>query len=136
MSNLDAKLRNEMRAEIHGLQRQLGITMLYVTHDQIEAMSMADQVVLLSGGRIEQVAPPAMMYARPAGVFAAQFIGQPAMNLMQLEPAPGGAAIAGTAGVALLAGAAAGMVAGVRAEDIVVDERHGFAATVVAREYL
>ena len=59
MSNLDAKLRNEMRAEIHGLQRQLGITMLYVTHDQIEAMSMADQVVLLDGGKIEQIAPPA-----------------------------------------------------------------------------
>jgi sn-glycerol 3-phosphate transport system ATP-binding protein len=136
MSNLDAKLRNEMRAEIHALQRQLGITMLYVTHDQIEAMSMADQVVLLSAGRVEQVAPPATMYSRPAGLFAAQFIGQPAMNLLQLEHTAGGAAIAGSQGAARIAGAAPGMVAGIRAEDIALSDRDGVAATVVGKEYL
>ena len=136
MSNLDAKLRNEMRAEIHTLQRQLGITMLYVTHDQIEAMSMADQVVLLSAGRIEQVAPPAVMYSRPAAVFAAQFIGQPAMNLLKLEHTPRGAAIAGSQGTMIVAHAAPGLVAGVRAEDIVMTDREGFPSTVLGKEYL
>jgi len=136
MSNLDAKLRNEMRTEIQALQRQIGITMLYVTHDQIEAMSMADQVVLLSGGRIEQVAPPATMYSRPAGIFAAQFIGQPAMNLVKLEPAADGAAIAGSQGAAPIARATPRMVAGIRAEDIVLGEREGIAATIVGKEYL
>ena len=66
LSNLDAQLRQEMRREIRALQQQLGITMVYVTHDQTEAMSMADQVVLLNAGRIEQDAPPAELYARPA----------------------------------------------------------------------
>jgi sn-glycerol 3-phosphate transport system ATP-binding protein len=125
-----------MRTEIQALQRQIGITMLYVTHDQIEAMSMADQVVLLSGGRIEQVAPPATMYSRPAGIFAAQFIGQPAMNLVKLEPAADGAAIAGSQGAAPIARATPRMVAGIRAEDIVLGEREGIAATIVGREYL
>ena len=136
MSNLDAKLRNEMRAEISGLQRQLGITMLYVTHDQIEAMSMADQVVLLRAGRIEQVAAPATMYSRPAGLFPAQFIGQPAMNLLKLEDTPRGAAIAGTEGRGVIPGAAAAMVAGVRAEDIVLGAADGMPSVVVSKEYL
>jgi len=136
MSNLDAKLRNEMRAEIHGLQRQLGITMLYVTHDQIEAMSMADQVVLLEAGRVEQVAPPEVMYSRPAGVFAARFIGQPAMNLLRLESDAKGAAIAGSGGTAVIARAAPGMLAGIRAEDIALSDREGIPATVLAKEYL
>ena len=135
MSNLDAKLRNEMRAEIRSLQRQLGITMLYVTHDQIEAMSMADQVVLLSGGRVEQVASPAGMYSSPATIFAAQFIGQPPMNLLKLEAVPGGAAIAGTRG-RIVPAASADMMAGIRAEDIVPGEREGLPATVVSKEYL
>jgi len=136
MSNLDAKLRNEMRAEIQALQRQLGITMLYVTHDQIEAMSMADQVVLLSAGRIVQVAAPEIMYARPASIFAAQFIGQPPMNLLELEPAAEGAAIAGSHGAARVPRAAPGMVAGLRPEDIRLGERDGYAARVTAKEYL
>ena len=81
LSNLDAKLRQEMRREIRGLQRTLGITMVYVTHDQTEAMSMADQVVLMNAGRIEQDASPAELYARPASVFCARFIGTPPMNV-------------------------------------------------------
>jgi len=84
LSNLDAKLRQEMRREIRALQRKLGMTMVYVTHDQTEAMSMADQVVLLEGGRIVQDAPPAELYARPATVFAARFIGTPPMNVLPL----------------------------------------------------
>ena len=82
LSNLDAQLRQEMRREIRALQQQLGITMVYVTHDQTEAMSMADQVVLMRDGRIEQDAPPAELYARPATVFAARFIGTPPMNIV------------------------------------------------------
>jgi sn-glycerol 3-phosphate transport system ATP-binding protein len=81
LSNLDAQLRNDMRREIRGLQQKLGMTMVYVTHDQAEAMSMADQVILLRDGRIEQDATPDEMYARPASMFAARFIGTPPMNV-------------------------------------------------------
>ncbi len=82
LSNLDAKLRAEMRREILALQRRLGITMLYVTHDQTEAMGMADQVVLLNRGRVEQDAAPDELYARPTTLFSAGFIGTPPMNLI------------------------------------------------------
>ncbi len=87
LSNLDAQLRADMRREILALQRRLGITMLYVTHDQTEAMGMADQIVLLRDGHIEQDAPPAEIYARPATSFAASFIGTPPMNLFPLDGA-------------------------------------------------
>ena len=85
LSNLDAKLRAEMRDEIHRLQRNLGLTMVYVTHDQTEAMSMADQVVLLKDGRIEQIDSPADLYDSPDTIFAAQFLGMPPMNVMRLD---------------------------------------------------
>ena len=94
LSNLDAQLRADMRREILALQRRLGMTMLYVTHDQTEAMAMADQVILLRAGRVEQDAPPADLYARPATSFAAGFIGSPPMTLLPadaLGPAPAGA---------------------------------------------
>ena len=87
LSNLDAQLRQDMRAEIRSLQRQLGITMVYVTHDQVEAMSMADRVVLLDKGRIEQNATPVELYERPANTFVARFIGTPPMNLLPLDAA-------------------------------------------------
>ncbi|MGZ5086005.1 MAG: ABC transporter ATP-binding protein [Usitatibacter sp.] len=92
LSNLDAQLRGEMRREIRALQQRLGITMVYVTHDQTEAMTMADRVVLLRNGRIEQVGTPEDLYARPASAFTASFIGAPPMNLMRLD---GGATITG-----------------------------------------
>ena len=99
LSNLDAQLRVEMRREIRALQRRLGMTMLYVTHDQVEAMTMADQVVLMRGGRIEQDATPAALYEKPATVFAARFVGTPPMNVIpatlvpeQFAPAPDGRA--------------------------------------------
>ena len=85
LSNLDAQLRQEMRHELRELQQRLGLTVVYVTHDQTEAMSMADQVVLLNKGRIEQNAAPRELYAQPATTFAARFIGTPAMNLLRLE---------------------------------------------------
>ena len=85
LSNLDAQLRQEMRRELRDLQRQLGLTVVYVTHDQTEAMSMADQVVLLNQGRVEQAGPPRELYAEPATTFAARFIGTPPMNLVALD---------------------------------------------------
>jgi sn-glycerol 3-phosphate transport system ATP-binding protein len=81
LSNLDAQLRGEMRREIRALQQRLGITMVYVTHDQTEAMTMADRVVLLRNGRIEQVGSPEELYAHPATEFTARFIGAPPMNV-------------------------------------------------------
>ena len=119
LSNLDAQLRGEMRREIRALQRRLGITMVYVTHDQTEAMTMADQVVLLRNGRIEQVGTPEDLYARPATAFTASFIGAPPMNLMKLD---------------------GGMLAGVRPEDMKIAERgagdEGREALVESVEYL
>ena len=79
LSNLDAKLRAEMREEIRDLQRRLGVTMLYVTHDQVEAVTMADQVILMNQGQVEQVASPRDLYETPATLFAAKFIGTPPM---------------------------------------------------------
>jgi sn-glycerol 3-phosphate transport system ATP-binding protein len=85
LSNLDAQLRGEMRREIRALQQRLGITMVYVTHDQTEAMTMADRVVLLRNGRIEQVGTPEELYAKPATEFTARFIGAPPMNVMKMN---------------------------------------------------
>jgi sn-glycerol 3-phosphate transport system ATP-binding protein len=134
LSNLDAQLRHEMRREIRALQQDLGITMVYVTHDQTEAMSMADQVVLLRGGKIEQHDTPDGLYARPATEFAARFIGTPPMNLIGLSSAQGATIIAGTQSRAI-AGAPAGAVKlGVRPEHIRIDA-NGVPATVESVEY-
>ncbi len=81
LSNLDAKLRVSMRSEIARIQGDLKVTTVYVTHDQVEAMTMGDRVVVLNRGRLQQVAPPEILYTRPANVFVAGFIGSPAMNL-------------------------------------------------------
>jgi sn-glycerol 3-phosphate transport system ATP-binding protein len=135
LSNLDAKLRAEMRQEILALQRRLGITMIYVTHDQTEAMAMADQVVLLHDGRIEQDAPPAEIYATPATVFAAGFIGTPPMNLLPLVPGAGGMVARGTEGPVLASFAAGEVLAGVRPESLRLAEE-GLPAVVVHAEYL
>ena len=98
LSNLDAQLRVEMRREIRALQRRLGMTMLYVTHDQVEAMTMADQVVLMRNGRIEQDAAPAALYERPATIFAARFVGTPPMNVMPATLLPAAARQSAPAG--------------------------------------
>ena len=83
LSNLDAKLRVQMRAEIARLQRQLGVTTIYVTHDQIEAMTMGDRVAVMKGGILQQVDTPKKLYKSPANVFVAGFIGSPSMNLFE-----------------------------------------------------
>jgi sn-glycerol 3-phosphate transport system ATP-binding protein len=85
LSNLDAKLRQSMRQELRALQQKLGLSLIYVTHDQTEAMSMADRVVLLNDGRIEQIASPKEIYQQPASLFVAQFIGHTKMNVLPLR---------------------------------------------------
>ncbi|MCW2860966.1 MAG: transporter related protein [Actinoallomurus sp.] len=85
LSNLDAKLRVQMRAEIARIQRDLGVTTIYVTHDQTEAMTLGDRVAVMKKGELQQVAPPQELYDRPANLFVAGFIGSPAMNLLQGE---------------------------------------------------
>jgi len=84
LSNLDAKLRGQMRIEIKRLQRNLGTTSVYVTHDQLEAMTLADRLVVMNAGRIEQVGVPLALYERPATLFVAGFIGSPPMNLIDI----------------------------------------------------
>ena len=83
LSNLDAKLRVQMRAEITSLQKQLGVTTIYVTHDQIEAMTMGDRVAVLKGGVLQQVDTPKRLYESPVNAFVAGFIGSPSMNLFE-----------------------------------------------------
>lgn len=95
LSNLDAKLRVQMRAEIRALQRKLGVTTVYVTHDQVEAMTMGDRVAVLRGGVLQQVAPPDEVYHHPANVFVAGFIGSPAMNLLEATSSSGFLKVAG-----------------------------------------
>ena len=82
LSNLDAELRVQMRQEIFALHEKLGTTMIYVTHDQVEAMTLADRIVVLKDGRVEQIGPPLELYAKPANLFVAGFIGSPKMNFL------------------------------------------------------
>jgi sn-glycerol 3-phosphate transport system ATP-binding protein len=130
LSNLDAQLRQEMRVEIRALQRRLGMTVVYVTHDQVEAMSMADHVVLLREARIEQEGTPAELYSRPATTFAARFIGTPAMNLVALEDGM----IRGSAETVLDGGRRGRLTLGIRPEHIRI-ANDGIAAIVTSAEY-
>ena len=95
LSNLDAKLRVQTRSQIAELQRRLGITTVYVTHDQVEAMTMGHRVAVLSGGHLQQCASPRELYDNPVNQFVAGFIGSPAMNLLTATLTEGGAALAG-----------------------------------------
>jgi sn-glycerol 3-phosphate transport system ATP-binding protein len=114
LSNLDAKLRHEMRTEIRSLQQRLGMTMVYVTHDQTEAMTMADRVVLMRDGRVEQNGPPEELYSLPATSFTARFIGTPPMNLI----------------------ARGDKLIGIRPEHIRIVSQHGHPARVKSVEHL
>ena len=89
LSNLDAKLRVSMRAQLKHLQHELAITTIYVTHDQVEAMTLADRVAVMSQGRLQQVGPPLEIYNRPKNVFVAGFVGNPSMNLIAANADPG-----------------------------------------------
>ena len=136
LSNLDAQLRAEMRVEIRALQRKLGITMVYVTHDQVEAMSMADRVVLMRSGRIEQDGTPVDLYEDPANTFVARFIGTPPMNLLRLASTAAGAVIAGTDGPVVLDARLVPGMLGVRPEHMELALDSGLPANVDSVEYL
>ncbi len=112
LSNLDAALRGQTRLEIAKLHRELGATSIYVTHDQVEAMTMADRVVVLRDGAVEQEGPPLFLYDRPANRFVAQFIGMPQMNVVDTAALPALGRIVGT-------GHADGFI-GVRPEDVTI----------------
>ncbi|MFC3613651.1 sn-glycerol-3-phosphate ABC transporter ATP-binding protein UgpC [Lutimaribacter marinistellae] len=112
LSNLDAKLRVKTRVEIRDLQQRLKTTALYVTHDQQEAMTLADKLVVMNAGRIEQVGAPMEVYARPASLFVAGFIGSPPMNIIPADRVPG---------LAAHDTASAGMTIGVRPEALIAD---------------
>ena len=134
LSNLDAKLRVQMRAEIKELHQRLKVTTVYVTHDQIEAMTMADKIVVMNSGNVEQAGPPLELYDRPANLFVAGFIGSPAMNLVKGGVGGGGFTAEGGAVLPLPQGASgkAG-VYGIRPEHIQL-RPDGIPATVVLVE--
>jgi multiple sugar transport system ATP-binding protein len=113
LSNLDAALRGQTRVEIAKLHRDLGATTIYVTHDQVEAMTLADRVVVLRDGQIEQVGTPLELYDHPANQFVAQFIGTPQMNVVPLEKLPAVVQQLAPAG-------AAGGAIGLRAENVLL----------------
>ncbi|MFP7569991.1 sn-glycerol-3-phosphate ABC transporter ATP-binding protein UgpC [Marivita sp. S2033] len=121
LSNLDAKLRVQMRLEIRELQSTLGITALYVTHDQVEAMTMADRMIVMNAGVAEQIGTPLEVYETPRTLFAAQFIGSPAMNILDAE-VRGGKVMLGDVPVANAIGADGPVKLGVRPEHLEPDE--------------
>lgn len=116
LSNLDAKLRVSTRAQIKNLSHELAVTTIYVTHDQIEAMTLADRVVVMKGGVVQQVGSPTEIYDKPANAFVASFIGSPAMNLMDGE-VKGGTFTAENASIAGLNAPDGPLTLGYRAED-------------------
>ena len=135
LSNLDAKLRHEMRVEIRALQNRLGMTAVYVTHDQTEAMSMADKVILMREGRIEQEGSPDELYERPETIFTAQFIGTPPMNVLALKDSGNGGVLEGAEQHPVHNGRGAGFKLGVRPEDVTVSD-NGIPAKLVSADYL
>ncbi|GEN26648.1 sugar ABC transporter ATP-binding protein [Halovibrio variabilis] len=138
LSNLDARLRSDMRREIKALQSRLSMTVIYVTHDQVEAMSMGDRVILMQHGQIVQDGSPDELYNRPASAFAASFIGSPAMNLLPLVAGEQGATVEGETSVSVAPLEAAGGQLGIRPEDIELHPASaaGVPATVLSDEYL
>ncbi|MCL7930408.1 ABC transporter ATP-binding protein [Halomonas llamarensis] len=138
LSNLDARLRGEMRREIKALQTRLDMTVVYVTHDQVEAMSMGDRVILMENGRIVQDDSPEQLYRYPTSTFAASFIGSPAMNLLALEDGEHGASVQGESSTTVAPRAAVGGHLGIRPEDITLHAPSavGIPATVIDSEYL
>ena len=126
LSNLDAQLRSQMRMEIKSLHRRLGTTIVYVTHDQVEAMTMADKIVVMRDGNILQVGSPTDLYENPVDVFTARFIGSPSMNMVEGTIAGGNLSVDGAAisGLTLPAHEGEALI-GVRPHDLVVGEAAG-----------
>jgi multiple sugar transport system ATP-binding protein/lactose/L-arabinose transport system ATP-binding protein len=137
LSNLDASLRVQMRIELKNLHRALKSTMVYVTHDQVEAMTLADRIVVLRGGKVEQVGAPLDLYNRPDNLFVAGFMGSPAMNFLRGAADGNGAvtlAAGGTNALPTAAGLAAGapVTLGLRSEHVVLGDVEGGGDGLVA----
>jgi ABC-type sugar transport system ATPase subunit len=124
LSNLDAKLRVQVRAEIKALQTRTRTTMIYVTHDQVEAMTLADRVAILDRGRLQQVAPPREVYDRPANAFVAGFVGNPPMNLFAVRPTGDGVLAVGDQSFQAAAAGPQARTAGVRPEAVALADPH------------
>ncbi|MET3926788.1 sn-glycerol-3-phosphate ABC transporter ATP-binding protein UgpC [Devosia sp. 2618] len=130
LSNLDAQLRAQMRMEIKGLHRRLGTTIVYVTHDQVEAMTMADKIVVMKDGYILQVGTPTDLYENPVDVFTARFIGSPSMNLVPASVAGGKLTLNGaTWSGGAIPGDDGKVLVGIRPHDLVVAEAPGAGLT-------
>jgi multiple sugar transport system ATP-binding protein len=140
LSNLDAKLRVQTRTQIASLQRRLGVTTVYVTHDQVEAMTMGDRVAVLKDGLLQQVDTPRELYEHPANVFVAGFIGSPAMNLMKLDVTKGGVKLGNTTlkiDQSILSKIKGGKVTvGIRPEDFSITAKEGLEVEVQIIEEL
>jgi multiple sugar transport system ATP-binding protein len=121
LSNLDAGLRVQMRAEIKDLHRRLGTTSIYVTHDQVEAMTMADRIAVMRNGRIEQIGAPLDLYDRPSNSYVAGFIGSPAMNMLPGRPDAAGFLLSDGQRLVGVRGRPAAVTAGIRPEHVSVD---------------
>jgi multiple sugar transport system ATP-binding protein len=134
LSNLDAALRVQMRAEIRGLHERLGSTSIFVTHDQVEAMTMADRIVVMRAGQLEQSGPPLELYDRPANAFVAGFIGSPAMNLLPARAEGGRARLAEVAILPVETGHVGEVIYGIRPEhlDLVAPDSDGALTGTVA----
>ena len=135
LSNLDAKLRVQMRLEIRDLQNRLGITALYVTHDQVEAMTMADRMIVMNAGRVEQIGTPLEVYETPQTLFAAQFIGSPSMNVFETTIQNNILSI-GDITVPVNTEAEGKVAAGMRPEHVIVDDNGPLSITVQMGEPL
>ena len=136
LSNLDAKLRVETRTELLRLQRQLGITSLYVTHDQEEAMTLSDRIVVMRDGQVAQAGPPEEVYSRPADTFVATFVGSPKMNL--IDGAVSGGELRTESGIRIAVSApdTAAVTIGIRPDDLILTPVAGGAARVELVELL
>jgi sn-glycerol 3-phosphate transport system ATP-binding protein len=135
LSNLDAKLRQEMRVEIRALQERLEMTVIYVTHDQAEAMSMADKVILMRKGCVEQEGTPDALYNKPATVFSASFIGTPPMNLLNTTTDNHQVVVTGEGKTPVLELSQTKVVIGVRPEHISINNKTGIEAELVSADY-
>ncbi|MCP3970947.1 MAG: sn-glycerol-3-phosphate import ATP-binding protein UgpC [Rhodobacteraceae bacterium] len=136
LSNLDAKLRVQMRLEIRKLQQRLGVTAIYVTHDQVEAMTLGDRLMVLNGGFVEQFGTPIELYDKPATLFVAGFIGSPAMNFLATEAADGSLVLGNGARMAGGGSTEGRVTLGVRPEHLVADEAGDIRITVGLFEHL
>ncbi len=136
LSNLDAKLRVQMRLEIKALQRKLGVTSLYVTHDQVEAMTLADRMVVMNAGNVEQIGAPLKVYEQPASLFAAQFIGSPSMNVLRGTAGGANVTLENGAVIAAAVDATGPVVVGIRPEHLTPDPEGGIALDTTMSEPL